>query len=53
MAYFGGSSLSQLVLPNLTKINYDNRSIQIKALMGTQDVWGRIEEGYEEVDLTV
>jgi hypothetical protein len=38
MAGFGGSSLGQLVLPKLTKINYENRSIQLKALMGAQDV---------------
>jgi Domain of unknown function (DUF4219) len=53
MAGFGGSSLGQLVLPKLTKINYENRSIQLKALMGAQDVWDIIEEGYEEVDLAV
>jgi Domain of unknown function (DUF4219) len=53
VASFGGSSLGQLVLPKLTKINYENWSIQIKALMGAQDVWDIIEEGYEEVDLTV
>jgi gag-polypeptide of LTR copia-type/Domain of unknown function (DUF4219) len=50
---FGGSSLGQLVLPKLTKINYDNWSIQIKALMVAQNVWDIIVEGYEEVDLTV
>jgi Domain of unknown function (DUF4219) len=53
MADFGGSSLGQLVLPKLTKTNYENLSIQIKALMGAQDVWDIIEEGYEEIDLTV
>jgi Domain of unknown function (DUF4219) len=53
MVGFGGSSLGQLVLPKLTKINYNNWIIQIKALMGAQDVWEIIEEGYEEVDLTV
>jgi Domain of unknown function (DUF4219) len=41
------------VLPKLTKTNYENWSIQIKTLMGAQDVWDIIEEGYEEVDLTV
>jgi Domain of unknown function (DUF4219) len=53
MSYFGGSSLDQLMVPKLTKINYGNWSIQIKALMDTQVVWEIIEEGYEEVDLIV
>jgi gag-polypeptide of LTR copia-type/Domain of unknown function (DUF4219) len=53
MTGFEGSSLGQLVLSKLTKINYENWSIQIKALMGAQDVWDIIKEGYEEVDLTV
>jgi gag-polypeptide of LTR copia-type/Domain of unknown function (DUF4219) len=53
MASFKGSSLGQLVLLKLTKTNYDNWSIQIKALMGAQDVWEITKEGYEEIDLTV
>jgi Domain of unknown function (DUF4219) len=38
MTNFEGSSLDQLVLPKLTKINYKNWSIQIKSLMSAQDV---------------
>jgi hypothetical protein len=53
MVYFGGSLLGQLVLSKLTKTYYDNSSIQIKALMGAQDVLEIIEEDYEEIDLIV
>jgi Domain of unknown function (DUF4219) len=47
MTGFRGSSLGQLVLLKLTKTNYENWSIQNKSLMGAQDVWDIIEEGYE------
>jgi Domain of unknown function (DUF4219) len=51
MASFRGSSLDQLVLLKLTKTNYDNWSIQIKALMGAQDVWEITKEGITEARL--
>jgi gag-polypeptide of LTR copia-type/Domain of unknown function (DUF4219) len=47
MAGFENSSLNMSV-PKLMKSNYDNWSIQIKALLGAQDVWDIIEIGYIE-----
>ncbi|XP_058188114.1 uncharacterized protein LOC131304763 [Rhododendron vialii] len=38
----------QAVIPKLTKDNYDNWSIQIRALLGAQDVMEVVEEGYDE-----
>ena len=47
MAGFGGSSLG-MSIPKLSKSNYDNWSIQVKALLGAQDCWEVVEEGFAE-----
>jgi gag-polypeptide of LTR copia-type/Domain of unknown function (DUF4219) len=47
MAGFGNSSLN-ISVSKLTKSNYNNWSIQIKALLGAQDVWDIVKIGYIE-----
>ena len=35
------------------KMNYENWSIQMKALLGSQDTWEVVKEGFEEpIDTT-
>jgi Domain of unknown function (DUF4219) len=45
MTGFGKSSLGNMILPKLTKSNYDNWSIQIKVFLGAQDVWDVVKIG--------
>jgi Domain of unknown function (DUF4219) len=47
MASFENSSLNRSV-PKLMKSNYDNWSIQIKALLGVQAMWDIVETEYVE-----
>nr|GEW02686.1 retrovirus-related Pol polyprotein from transposon TNT 1-94 [Tanacetum cinerariifolium] len=43
-----GTSLGYVSIPKLNKSNYDKWSIQMRALMGAQDVWESVTVGYEE-----
>lgn len=40
--------MGKIPLPRLTKSNYDNWSIQMRALLGPQDSWDVIETSYTE-----
>ncbi|GJU58197.1 retrovirus-related pol polyprotein from transposon TNT 1-94 [Tanacetum coccineum] len=46
------TSLGHVSLPKLNNSNYDNWSIQIRALLGAQDVWECVTTGYEEPSAT-
>jgi len=38
-----------MTVPQLTKkTNYDNWCLQMKTLLGSQDIWDIMESGYEE-----
>nr|GEZ08408.1 retrovirus-related Pol polyprotein from transposon TNT 1-94 [Tanacetum cinerariifolium] len=43
------TSFGHISLPKLTKYNYDNWSIQMKALLGAQDAWEFVTTEYEEL----
>ncbi|KAI6668246.1 hypothetical protein NL676_023809 [Syzygium grande] len=40
-----GSVINNVPLPRLTKVNYENWSIQMKALLGSVDCWEVVQEG--------
>jgi len=40
--------MNQMPLPWLTKLNYENWSIQMKALLGSLDAWEVTKDGFEE-----
>nr|GEX34336.1 retrovirus-related Pol polyprotein from transposon TNT 1-94 [Tanacetum cinerariifolium] len=42
------TSFGHISLPKLTKYNYDNWRIQMKALLGAQDAWESTKTEYEE-----
>ncbi|KAJ3705098.1 hypothetical protein LUZ61_008803 [Rhynchospora tenuis] len=44
----GNSIVGQVAVPRLTKTNYENWSIHMKAYLGSLDAWEAIEEGFEE-----
>ena len=41
-------SNSIVSIPKLTKENYDNWCVSIKAIIGAQDAWRVVEQGYDE-----
>ncbi|KAG6527467.1 hypothetical protein ZIOFF_009569 [Zingiber officinale] len=47
-----GSIINNVPLPQLTKVNYENWRIQMKALLGSVDCWEVAQEGFEEPEST-
>ncbi|KAG6508046.1 hypothetical protein ZIOFF_033401 [Zingiber officinale] len=47
-----GSIINNVSLPQLTKVNYENWRIQMKALLGSVDCWEVAQEGFEEPEST-
>jgi Domain of unknown function (DUF4219) len=52
MVNTGSTSPGHMPLPRLTKSNYDNWSIQMRALLSAQDAWKVVEVGFEEPAVT-
>ncbi|KAJ3692026.1 hypothetical protein LUZ60_012376 [Juncus effusus] len=52
MANPGRMSFGGMSLPRLTRVNYNNWSIQMRALLGVQDAWDVVENSYTEPENT-